>query len=96
LGESEQVVQTGEWYKVRITPPDSSETRSNNEAAQNREQAQMLMPVEFELDYNDRVEIDSKEMGLHGIWIVVDQPTYIRKKRVVIGKSVNIVRTANV
>lgn len=92
LGESEQLVQYGDWYKVRLAPPDSTENHPENEAVQYRMQAELIMPVDFELDLNDRIEIESKELNASGIWLIVAQPKYIRKKRAVIGKTCAVLK----
>jgi hypothetical protein len=91
LGESEQVVQYGEWGKCRLNPPDANEGRAATEAIKSRITAEILLPKNFELDLNDRLEIQSKELGT-SIWIVQDQPKFLRRKRSVIGKTATVLQ----
>jgi len=94
LGESEFVEQVGEWNKVRLVTPNSSESRSDNTAAQESIQAELLMLPDFDLSINDRVEVDSRELGRY-IWIVQGEPNAMRKKRSVLGKTVALKRVSN-
>ncbi len=94
LGESEQVVQYGQWYKVRLNPPDATETRGANEAAEERLQVEILLPKDFDLRANDRIEIESAELGT-SVWIVVGQPQLLRRKRSVIGKTASVLQVSN-
>lgn len=96
LGESEQVVQYGEWYKVRLSPPTSTEEHSANEAAEDKMRADLLMPKDFVLNLNDRVEIESLDMDIAGIWLIVGQPTLLRKKRTVLGKSAVVLKVTSI
>ena len=96
LGESEQVLQDGEWYKVRLSPPESTEDHPTNEAVQYRVRADLLMPKDFELDLNDRIEIESSDMNISGIWMIVAQPTLLRKKRTVMGKSAAVLKVTTI
>ena len=91
LGESEQVVQYGEWGKCRLNPPDSNENRSASEAVKNRITAEILLPKDFDLDLNDRLEIESQELGTT-VWIVENQPQLLRRKRSIIGKTATVVQ----
>jgi len=96
LGESEQVVQYGDWYKVRISVPESTEEHPVNEAVENRLKAELLMPKDFALDINDRIEVESKELEISGIWLLEGQPAWIRKKRSVLGKRANVVKVTTI
>jgi hypothetical protein len=89
LGESEFIEQPGEWYKARLVTPESSESRSEESAARENIQAELLMTKDMTLNIDDRVEVDSKELG-RDIWIVVGQPKALRKKRTVLGQSVGL------
>ena len=89
LGESEFYQQFGDWYKVRLLPPDHTEARSDNAGARNIANSSIMTGPEFDLSHEDRVEIDSKELGT-GVWTVVGEPTLIRKKRTLMGKQYRV------
>lgn len=91
LGESEFVTQYDEWYKCRLNPPDSSEDHGVNEAVSYKIRAEILIPKEMELDFNDRIEIDSKQLG-RAIWLIEAQPQYLRRKRSIIGKTATVIK----
>lgn len=95
LGESETIVQRGEWYKVRLNPPDSQENRPANEAAEHRLQTEILLPKDFDLNLNDRIEIDSAQLG-RATWIVTAQPQFLRRKRSVIGQTATVLKVEDV
>jgi hypothetical protein len=95
LGESETLVQPGQWYKIRLNPPDSAEDRSGNEATKHQLRAEILVPKDFDLALSDRLEIESKELG-RAIWIVDGDPKILRRKRTAIGKSATVIRVSNI
>lgn len=95
LGESEVIIQHGPWYKVRLNPPDSQESRPANEAAEHRLQTEILLPKDFDINLNDRIEIESKELGTN-TWIIVAQPQYLRRKRSVIGQTATVLKVEDV
>jgi len=45
----------------------------------------------FDLDLNDRLEIESQELGTT-VWIVENQPQLLRRKRSIIGKTATVVQ----
>jgi len=89
LGESEFYQQFGDWYKVRLNPPENGESRIESAGSRLTSTSTIMTTPDFDLSHDDRVEIDSKEMGT-GVWTVVGEPTLIRKKRTVMGKTYNV------
>lgn len=95
LGESDQVVQYDDWFKCRLNPPDSSEDHPANEAVQYKIRAEILIPKNMDLDLNDRIEIESQELGT-AIWIIEAQPKLLRRKRSIIGKSATVIKVTTI
>lgn len=89
LGESEFYQQFGDWYKVRLNPPENGESRVESSGSRITSNSTIMTTPDFDLRHDDRVEIDSKELGT-GVWTVVGDPFLIRKKRVVMGKTYNV------
>jgi hypothetical protein len=94
LGESEFVVQVGDWYKARLISPQSQESRGANEAAKETISAELLVEKEMTLEINDRIEVDSNELG-NDTWVVIGAPDQLRKKRSILGQSVQIRKVTN-
>lgn len=89
LGESEFYQQFGDWYKVRLNPPENSENRVESGGSRIQANSTIMTTPDFDLSHSDRVEIDSKELGT-GVWTVVGEPTLIRKKRTLLGKTYTV------
>ena len=89
LGESEFYQQFGDWHKVRLNPPENSESRVDSAGARNVSSSSIMTGPDFDLSHEDRVEIDSKELGT-GVWTVIGEPTLIRKKRTLLGKTYRV------
>ena len=94
LGESEFYQQFGDWHKVRLNPPDHGESRVESSGSRLTSNSQIMTLPDFDLSHDDRVEIDSKELG-GGVWTIIGEPTLIRKKKTVMGKIYDVQQVSN-
>lgn len=95
LGESDKITTYGKYFTARLVPAGSSESRSANRSSRETKETQLLYSTTGMLTINDNVEVVSKELGT-AIWIVIGEPTPIRKKRTLIGYSATIRRVSDV
>lgn len=91
----------GNWFRARLELPSGAESPAPNSGRTRQVTAPTLMFEQFDeaneivdLSADDRVEVDSLELG-RTTWQVTASPQPIRKKRAVIGFQVALRQVSN-
>lgn len=93
-GERSYEEKRGKSFRCRLSPPESTENRGEDTATREVTTGTLLLDRDVYLDSGDRVEITSKELG-SGTWMVVGDRNMFRRRRIVIGSSVQVRKVAN-
>ena len=88
--------QTGDWFRARLTLPEAAEQTQNGRKVTMPSPSLLysLKDTEgnpIELAAQDRVEVESVQLGSH-VWQVTGDPKPIRKKRTLLGYRAQLKR----